>query len=341
VGCEASRSVDELSHRLAKRHPEWNLVAAPAVVSDDISCETLPPYSSIGSTLLRCDAGKLTFRPGFTAAEITLDRPDHARGVRCVESHTGKWYEVSGRVILSCASTIESIRLLLASAGQDYRNGLGNSSGTLGRYLLDHFGGPRMVAVGSITEVRAHSTERLYVPRFCNRGQQSEKFLRGYGIQGELEVRPSGYAVLSVGVYGEVLPEVGNHVKLQAETKDAAGLRVLNIRYLYGSNERSMAEHAALALRELASAIDFRPLIVHEGILPGGTRAHELGGARMGASPANSVLNPFNQSWDVPNLFITDGSCFPSSGYRAPTLTIMALTARAAEHILSLLHANL
>jgi choline dehydrogenase-like flavoprotein len=142
-------------------------------------------------------------------------------------------------------------------------------------------------------------------------------------------------------VYGEVLPQVGNRVKLQAEMKDAAGLRVPNIRYLYGSNERSMAEHAALALRELASAIDFRPLIVHEGILPAGTRAHELGGARMGASPENSVLNPFNQSWDVPNLFITDGSCFPSSGYRAPTLTIMALTARSAEHILSLLHSNL
>jgi choline dehydrogenase-like flavoprotein len=91
-------------------------------------------------------------------------------------------------------------------------------------------------------------------------------------------------------------------------------------------------------LQEIVVALGFRSMVTHDGLLVPGTRAHELGGARMGTSPSDSVLNAFNQCWDIPNLFVTDGACFPSAGYKGPTLTMMALTARACDKILALLH---
>lgn len=317
----------DLRARVARRYPDRHLIPAREVVgAPRAPGAALPPFSSLGSTLL-ADPSQLTFRTDCVVARITLDRPGHASGVVFIDRHTGQRHEVLGRVVLLCASTIESTRLLLASR-------IGSSCGVLGHYLMDHFGGPRLVALRRLDGGAAPSVERFYLPRFTNRDGRRENFVRGYGVQGELQVWPRGTATLALGVFGEVLPYVDNAVELDEAIRDADGLPVPRIRFRYRDNEQRMARHAAMAIRELADAMGFRPLVVHDEILPPGTRAHEVGSARMGSSPTDSVLNPFNQCWEVENLFVTDGACFPSAGYKGPTLTIMALTARACDHVL-------
>jgi choline dehydrogenase-like flavoprotein len=319
----------ELKERLKQRWPYRQLLPSREAVDE----------TTILSTLRRCDGKNLTLRTDCVAARIVLDHPAKARGVAFIDRLSGQWHEVSGRAIILCASTIESVRLLLASGTCDHPNGLGNSSGTLGHYLLDHFGGTRMIALGKVKDVGSPTTERIYLPHFSNHGQQREDFIRGYGIQGELEVRPGGTAILSMGVFGEVLPYFANSVKLDEHARDVVGLPIPQICFTYQGNEHKMAQHAALALREIVDSIGFRPSLVEDRLLVPGTRAHELGGARMGASRSTSVLNGLNQCWDVPNLFVTDGSCFPSASYKGPTLTLMALTCRACEYILRELRA--
>jgi choline dehydrogenase-like flavoprotein len=290
------------------------------------------------SVLEKCKRRYLTFRSNCIAAHIELDHPNHAKRVVFVDRETRHWNAAAGRVIVVCASTIESVRLLLASANRHWPTGLGNSSGVLGHYLMDHSGGPRVIAVGNIAETEPFSRELAYVPRFCNLSGHEEDFVRGYGIQMNFETDAHGKnTILTMGVLGEVLPRAENRVELNESMRDIAGLAVPKIRFHYGVNELKMALHAQSALREVVDGLGFRLMIAHDGLLAAGTRAHELGGARMGSSPSNSVLNAFNQCWDVPNIFVTDGSCFPSAGYKGPTLTMMALTARACDKILKML----
>jgi choline dehydrogenase-like flavoprotein len=327
--------LQHLRQCLAERWSERHLIPSREVAGGDGAASSEPPsYASLGSTLRRCDRQKLTFRTNCVVARIELDHPDHASGVVFVDRLTKRWYDVSARIIVLCASTIESARILLASATRDFPSGLGNSSGVLGHYLMDHFGGPRIVALGRIQDGEPHSLERAYLPRFCNLHPKREDFARGYGIQVDFEVADGGRAVLTMGVWGEVLPYFENRVALDESLKDTCGIPVPKIRFQYGDNERKMAHHAQAVVREVVDALGFRPLVIHDTMLPPGTRAHELGGVRMGAHPSNSVLNQFNQCWDIGNLFVTDGSCFPSAGDKGPTLTIMALTARACDYIL-------
>lgn len=330
-----------LRERLASRFPNRHLIPSREATGNGIRTTPLPhASSSTSSTLGRCNPQRLTFRRNCVVARIELDRPDHARRVVFVDRENKRWYEVSGRFIVLCASTIESTRLLLASATRDFPAGLGNTSGVLGHYLMDHFGGPRVVAVGRILDAEPFSRERAYVPRFCNLSEQNEDFVQGYGIQAHFETDAQGNVILTMGVFGEVLPYSENSIELDESTRDAWGLAVPRIRFQYRENEREMSLHARTTLREIVEALGFRPLIAHDALLAPGTRGHELGGARMGTRSSNSVLNGFNQSWDVANLFVTDGSCFPSAGYKGPTLTMMALTARACDKILELLRAG-
>jgi choline dehydrogenase-like flavoprotein len=319
-----------LQRALSKRFPERHLIPARVATR-----EVQPGFSSGNES--SPEHSNPTLRTNCIAARIELDRPDHARRVVFVDRESKQWHDVEGRVILLCSSTIESIRLLLASTSPSFPTGLANSSGMVGHCLMDHFGGPRMVAVGKIAGAEPLSRERAYIPQFCNFGEP-ENFLGGYGIQADFEIDRHGNSIMTMAVFGEVLPCPENTVELDHSANDAWGLAVPKIRFRYRQNERNMALHAQNALREIVEALELRPMISREGLLAGGTRAHELGGARMGNKASHSVLNPFNQSWDVPNLFITDGSCFPSSGYKGPTLTMMALTARACDRIVDLLH---
>ena len=326
----------ELRRRIETRFPERHLVPAREAAEHTAETDANPPsHSSIGSTLARCKPDKLTLRSNSVVARIELDHPGHASGVRFIDRETGRWHEANARAILCCASTIETVRLLLASATEELPAGLANSSGTLGHFLMDHFAGCRLIATGKLTGQHTASRARGYLPRFCNLGQEPENFLRGYGMQMDFEVDRHGNVILSLGVFGEVLPYYDNFIELDDRIKDSSGLAVPRIHFRYRDNEHRMALHAQTTARELVEAMGLTPVVVHDTILSPGTRAHELGGARMGSSPKNSVLNHWNQCWDVSNLFITDGSCFPSAGYKGPTLTIMALTARTCDHILN------
>lgn len=340
-GCFLPRRVPSYFHtvreQIEQRFPERHLIPSKEVTEDTKPTKSKPPsHASLGSTIFTCDRRKLTFRTNCVVARVELDRPNHARGVVFVDRETTKWCEVLGRVIVLCASTIESTRILLASLSREFPTGLGNSSGALGHYLMDHFGGSRLVAIGRLKDAEPKSRARAYLPRFCNSEYQSEDFVRGYGIQGEFEVADGGAASFTMGVFGEVLPYFENSVELDRSVKDVCGFPVPRIHFQYRENEHRMALHAQTAAREVVHAMGFRPLVIDDEMLAPGTRSHELGTARMGTSPKNSVLNSFNQCWDVDNLFVTDGSCFPSAGYKGPTLTIMALTARTCDYILSL-----
>jgi choline dehydrogenase-like flavoprotein len=344
-GCFLPRRVPSyvraLGKRLSSRFPNRQLIPSREATVNEIGRTAVGPHClGAGSTLTPESRKTSTVRANCIAARIELDRPNHAKSVVFVDRETHRWSEVEGRVIVLCSSTIESVRLLLASANDDFLTGLANSSGLLGHFLMDHFGGPRVVAVGKISDAEPYSRERAYIPRFCDLSGQSEDFMRGYGIQADFETDAGHNTIITMGVFGEVLPYVENRIELDESTRDLWGLAVPRIRFRYRENETRMSLHARTALQEIVDALGFRSMVTHDRLLAPGTRAHELGGARMGSSPTDSVLNAFNQSWDVRNLFVTDGACFPSAGYKGPTLTMMALTTRACDKILELLRAG-
>jgi choline dehydrogenase-like flavoprotein len=238
-----------------------------------------------------------------------------------------------------CASAIESTRILLNSATADCPDGLGNSSGALGHYLMDHALGidvkgwaPQLLP--RLRRTKEQASHGAYIPAFRNVTEHDVDFVRGYGV--ELQVHPPGgpqgnrYWMSS---FGEVLPAWENHVSLERTKTDAWGIPVVRIEYAYGDNERRMARDALQCLKALAEAAGFVIEKTSADLAPPGTSAHEMGTARMGNDPQTSVLNRHNQSWDVKNVFVTDGACFPSSGFQNPTLTMMAVTMRACRYI--------
>ena len=280
-----------------------------------------------------------------TIAECVLvgSGGERATGVGVVDRYTGERYEIEARAVVLCASALESTRLLLNSATRDHPNGLANSSGALGRYLMDHTYG---IAYRGVTPRRP---EEAYEPPsqggllagFRNVTEPLEEFRRGYAIEFQVTTRPHRSRRLRRGVrddfwmsaFGEVLPDFDNRVELDREHVDAWGIPTLRVSARYGDNERAMARDQAAAMREMLEAGGFEITSSQTELAPPGSSAHEMGTARMGSDPATSVLNAHNQAWDVPNLFVTDAASFTSSGHRNPTLTIMALTVRACGYL--------
>jgi choline dehydrogenase-like flavoprotein len=179
---------------------------------------------------------------------------------------------------------------------------------------------------------------------FRNVTENEVDFAREYGVEMQIHtpiagalgrLRAGGRELPGqfwMGCFGEVLPRFENRVTLHGERKDAWGVPIAHIECAYGENEERMATDQLSCLREMAEAAGLEVEQEHSQLAPPGRSVHEIGTARMGSDPEGSVLNPHNQSWDVPNLFITDGSCFVSGGYQNPTLTMMALTVRACEY---------
>ena len=256
---------------------------------------------------------------------------------------SGSTREISGRVIVLCASTIETTRILLNSATRDWPGGLGNSSGALGCYLLDHALGvdvkgrveTRVQRLLARSRIEGDGASRgAYIPAFRNVTEFDVDFHRGYGV--ELEVQPAGGSKggrFWMSAFCEVLPALENRVLLERAKADAWGVPIVRIEYSYGQNERRMARDALENLKAFAAVAGFEIDKTSEDLLPPGTSAHEMGTERMGRDPDTSVLNSLNQSCDVSNLFVTDGACFPSAGYQNPTLTMMAITVRACRYI--------
>jgi choline dehydrogenase-like flavoprotein len=270
-----------------------------------------------------------------------------ARGVAYVERESGREAELEADAVFLCASTIESTRLLLNSAADEHPDGLGNSSGVLGRYLMDHtygigIDGHAAPSPRGSEDRRSHG---CYVPSFRDVTEQGAGFARGYGIQ--LKIDPTEHRALMrlrnrgrrygglfyMAAFGEVLPNPDNRVTIDPDAVDAWGIPVAHIDCAYGENERTMAADQLESVLAIAKAAGLDGE-VHAELAPPGLSVHEMGTARMGADPESSVLDPDNRVWDVPNVIVTDGSCFVSSGFQNPTLTMMAITARACERFL-------
>lgn len=289
--------------------------------------------------------GRLTLMPDSVASRITVDAGDgRASGVAFVKRLTGREEEMRAPVVILCASTIESTRLLLNSTTAEHPDGLGNSSGVLGHYLMDHTYG---VGIDGVAPWRwrprgGRSSYGCLLPAFRNVTEGGVDFTRTYGVELQVEA-PAGGRLASMRArrsgtawmraFGEVLPDFDNRVAIDPDRKDAWGIPAVRIRCRYGDNERRMAADQHARLEEMAAAAGWEVEKSEGELGPPGLSVHEVGTARMGSDPATSVLDRHNRCWDVPNLFVTDGACFTSSGSQNPTLTMMAITVRACDFI--------
>jgi choline dehydrogenase-like flavoprotein len=329
-------------------------------------CDVGAMFNSLSSTLPVARAtGRMTLRPNSIVRQILIDpNTGKAAGVACIDRLTRNEFVVRGRLIVLGASTLESTRILLNSKSRQHPNGLGNSSGLLGHYLMDHFGG---VSAGGVYAVLASrdpinedgKASGLFIPRFRNLNKETrqQRFVRGYGFEcGSSTPRFPGFAKnasLSPGfgsefkksvrryytapVYmttrAEMLARFENHVEIDpGGVVDAWGVPVLKVHIQHSDNEREMARDAAETIEETLRASGAEVLYAGGRITVPGRIIHELGTARMGNDPKKSVLNKFNQCWDAKNVFVVDGAAFVSSANQNPTLTILALTMRACEY---------
>ena len=315
-------------------------------------CITRSYFSSVNATLPAARAtGKLTLRPYSVVHSILWDRKrGRATGVRVVDGQTKKTLEFQAKLVFLCASTIESARILLNSEGN-----LANSSGQVGKNLMDHImggGASGRIDAPMDRDSIGNRPNGIYVPRFRNVGGAKSAFVRGYGFQGgggrsdwgrgteqtgfgaefKKSLRKPGPWGFSFYGFGEMLPDEKNLVEIDRTKTDAWGIPVAKISCVYDDNAKQLVHDMSISAAEMlaeAGAHDIQPFTSNN---PPGLVIHEMGTARMGKDPKTSVLNAHNQSWDVPNLFITDGACMASTACQNPSITYMALTARAAAY---------
>jgi choline dehydrogenase-like flavoprotein len=327
-------------------------------------CVTRSYFNAAFTTVADAVAtGRCAHVPHAMVYQVIMDTDrNHARGIRFIDRRTREVHDVFGRVVILCAQALESVRILFNSANRQHPNGLANSSGALGHYLQDHVwngGGasgefPDMAVRPSAAYPRRPNG--FYAIRFRNtrQGPRYPKFLRGYGMQGGWFDGPvfnwqaagfgetfkrgllEGVMTMNMGGMGECLPRWENHVELDPDgAVDAFGIPVLRIHMAWSENERAMIPDMATAaadMLEAAGARNIQPWTVADR-MPG-MSIHEAGLARMGVDPKTSVLNQFQQTHDIANLFVMDAAGFVSSGCQNPTLTIMALAVRSCDFVL-------
>jgi choline dehydrogenase-like flavoprotein len=291
-----------------------------------------PPIAALEAA---ARTGRLLCRQGAIVREICTDDSGRVCGVSWVDHQTGTEHKTSAPLVFLCASALESTRILMLSRSNKNPEGLGARSGALGCYLMDHVVvnaegfGPSQAGWTSPQEGRC-----LYLPRFDAREAAAPMPARGHGVQvyqfmvGETQ---SYFAAFS---FAEMLPRAVNRVTLDAHQRDAWGIPTLRIDCSYGEQELARVPDQVRSLSEIAEIAGVTLTNADQFARPPGSAIHECGTARMGSDPASSVLDPNNQCWDARGLYVTDASCFPSQGAQNPTLTILALTARACHHAL-------
>jgi len=329
----------------------------------DRGCSFGAYHSSLSSSLPAARlTGNLTVVTDAIAQEIVYDpATGRASGVRVLDANTlaGTTYEA--KVIFGCASAIGTAQILLNSRSESFPTGLANRSDQVGRNLMDHLYGLSVAGVlpgGPNTTTFGRRPTGLYIPRFRNVTEDGRDYVRGYGYQGganrigwknaaatqpgigaELKARARvpGPWVVNISGFGEILPYADNRVTLNPNQTDKWGMPIPHINFDFGQNEHNMVTQIIEDGRAMLESMGARVISVNETLTPPGLGIHEMGTARMGTDPATSVLGKFNQAHDVPNLFITDGAAMASSGCQNPSLTYMALSARAANHAAELL----
>jgi choline dehydrogenase-like flavoprotein len=294
--------------------------------------------------------GKLTSIANAVVRELTVDKnTGQPNGCHFVDRISRREMSVKARVVVLAAGTLESTRLLLNS-------GVGNSSGLVGRYLMDQVYGPGVTC--SVPEARnGNATRELMgggaiVPRFRNITTKSDMFLRGYALNvtsstgpvsprnfaaygAELDRKLQEYhgSSFHMTIMGEVLGRYENHVRINKDKVDAWGIPVLHVETKYTDNEYNMAKDAVEVGSAVAEAAGFEVLSKNAVPNPPGYSIHEVGTCRMGDDSKRSVLNKWSQSHDHKNLFVVDGASFTSAGWQNPTMTILALSMRASEYL--------
>ena len=320
-------------------------------------CVTHSYFNSSFTTVADAVAsGKCTLIPNAMAYQVLMDTErNRARGVLYIDRNTREAVEIEASTVILAAQALESTRILLNSANR-HPNGLGNSSGALGHYLMDHVMGggatgefPDWAVKPSLNGPRRPSG--MYVARFRNvPGARSKKFLRGYGFQGgghsvfNFEAAGFGAAykksvldpvtTIRLGGFGESLGRWENYVEIDPGVRDTFGIPVLRTHMTYGQNETAMVQDMADSAAEMLEAAGAKNVKPAMKVSTPGWAIHEVGIARMGNDPKKTVLNAHLQSHDVKNLFVMDGAGFPSTGCQNPTITIMALTVRSCDYLL-------
>jgi len=311
-------------------------------------------FSTNASTMPAAYAtGNLTVRPHSLVNKVLYDeQKQKATGVEIIDTETRQTEEFYARIIFLNASTVATASILLNSTSSRFPNGLGNGSDQVGRNLMDHHKGLSLNAeVDGFEEWVTHGRRPipLFIPRFVNMKEQTNDFIRGYHFgasgsrprqQGDAEIGESlkealtapGPWRMNVYGYGECLPYADNRVTLDNSKKDNWGRPVITIDCEFKANEKAQHEHMKITGREMMEAAGFKNISITSNMSFPGNANHEMGTARMGNDPKTSVLNKWNQMHECHNVFITDGSCMASSSYQNPSLTYMALTARAANY---------
>ena len=291
-----------------------------------------PPLPTIASAT---STGLLVCHSGAICREIEVDKAGHVAGVIWYDRGSHRLMRARSNCVFLCASTLETTRILLMSFGAGGQK-IGGSSGTLGHYLMDHIMskiegiGPALVD----DPVTLDDGRCLYLPRFDARDSGSQDSQRGFGVQIYEAAGTRGQCYFSIVAFSEMLPRPENKVSLDPVKKDAWGMPCLHIECAHSLRDKEQMDRQLQGLREVAALMKIDPDEMKLILSPPGLAIHECGTARMGDDPHTSVLDQNNQCWDAKGLYVTDGACFPSQGSQNPTLTIMALTARACNHAL-------
>jgi choline dehydrogenase-like flavoprotein len=323
-------------------------------------CQFGAYFSTQSSTLpAAMKTGNLTVRPFSIVKNLLYDKDTKkATGVEVLDAETNKTYEYYSKIVFLNASALNSAWVLFNTATDIWPGGLGSSSDQLGHNVMDHH--YNLGASGTVEgfDDKYYSGRRangFYIPRFVNLGNDKRDFLRGFGYQGaasrfgwnrqvaELSVggeykdaaaEPGGWGIGATG-FGEILPYHENKITLDKQVKDKWGLPVLSMDCEMKDNELKMRKAIVEEIKNMFEAAGVTKINTWDNGHALGHGIHEMGTARMGTDPKNSVLNKNNQVWDAQNVFVTDGACMASSACQNPSLTYMALTARAADFAVS------
>ena len=338
---------------LAEMAEKWpTRPATTCRIIDHMKDRTPPPLA------LAAASGNFELRSGAVVSHIETDpQSGQATGVTYIDATSRACITVRARAVSVCASTVESVRILLNSRGGRHPQGLGNSSGNLGRYLSDHLmvfrAGPAPVEGMGVGHdpYDFGAQSGIYIPSFRNRtAGEGHNFLRGYSLLGSVGRIDPGWFFMAIG---EVLPRAENRIELDPSKRDAWGIPVAKVTLHHSENEHAMIRDMNRTLTEVAQTFGLpeevlgkesllarlayrfaRPLVfTPEGALVPGSSIHETGGACMGRDPARHVVTENNQIHDAPNVYVTDSACFTTNPFQNPGLTIMALSARAGAHI--------
>ncbi len=320
-------------------------------------CDVSAVFSSATAMLPKAEAtGNFTLRQNALAREIQVDKEGLARGVSFVDPTTKKEDQVKAKIVVVCCASVESARLLLNSRSPQHPNGLANSSDVVGRYLHGHMGHGVNIFLDELEGVKPFNqdgaTDHVYIPRYNHLAgktrysggwgiqvnflsymyPQQANYLEGYGAGFKARVRRMQPGFLFFGIFGKMLASPENRVTVDPNQLDACGIPIPVVRIRFTDNDIALWRDAGRSIAEICSHMKCE-MFSAAGAGPGGLGGHEVGTVRMGNNLKTSALNSYCQAHDVKNLFVTDASSFTTLGEKNPTLTIMALSLRAAEYI--------